>query len=107
MTEPARCCARATHGGAHAFHDEKAAAGYPYPFGSAAEMLRMGAESGKSIAEMKRANEAARHPDADARRRLDGIWEAMDACIDRGLRMEGELPGGLKVRRAQRSIHDN
>jgi L-serine dehydratase len=33
---------REAHGGAEAFHDEKAAAGYPHPFGSAEEMLRDG-----------------------------------------------------------------
>ena len=49
------------HGGAQALHDEKEAAGYPYPFGSAAEMLEMGRRAGKTIAEMKWANETARH----------------------------------------------
>ena len=38
--------------------------------------------------------------------RLDQIWEAMDACIERGLRMEGTLPGGLGVERRARAIHD-
>jgi L-serine dehydratase len=27
------------------------------------------------------------------------VWHAMDDCIERGLRMEGELPGGLRVKR--------
>ncbi|MFW5655719.1 MAG: L-serine ammonia-lyase [Roseicyclus sp.] len=103
MTERER--ARADHGGADAFHHEKAAAGYPYPFGSAAEMLRMGREAGKTIAEMKWANETARVPEAEVRERLDGIWQAMDDCIERGLRMEGELPGGLRVKRRARAIH--
>jgi len=30
---------------------------------------------------------------------LDRVWAAMRACIDRGLGREGELPGGLRVRR--------
>jgi L-serine dehydratase len=101
----AREMARQSQGGASDFHDEKAAAGYPYPFGSAAEMLRMGREAGKSIAEMKWANETARMPRDEVRARLDALWEAMDACIDRGLRMEGELPGGLRVKRRARAIH--
>ena len=41
----------------------------PYPFRNAAEMLAMARESGLSIAEMKRANEEARHRAARARRR--------------------------------------
>ena len=93
-------------GGAAAFHADKAAAGYPYPFGSAAEMLAMGTASGRSIAAMKWANECAHHGAAEADRRLDAVWEAMDACIERGLRVEGELPGGLMVRRRAKHIHD-
>jgi len=77
----------------------------PYPFRSAAEMLAMGRASGLAIAQMKRANEeAVSGPGLDAR--LDAIWQAMDACIDRGLRQEGTLPGGLKVRRRAKAIHE-
>ncbi|MCR9069932.1 MAG: L-serine ammonia-lyase [Rhodobacteraceae bacterium] len=93
-------------GGAAAFHADKAAAGYPHPFGSAAEMLEMGTASGLTIAEMKWANECAHHGRAEAERRLEAVWQAMDACIERGLRVEGELPGGLKVRRRAKHIHD-
>jgi len=93
-------------GGAETFHDEKEAAGYPYPFGSAQEMLAMGKAQGKSIAEMKWANETARHDAGAVQKRLDAVWHAMDDCIDRGLRMEGELPGGLMVKRRAKAIHD-
>jgi len=94
------------HGGANALHAEKAAIGYPYPFGSAQEMLAMARASGKSIAQMKWENETANANRASVRDRLDGIWHAMDACIDRGLRMEGELPGGLMVKRRAKHIHE-
>lgn len=93
-------------GGAQAFHDEKEAAGHPYPFGSAADMLAIGRAAGKTIAEMKWANETARHSASDIRARLDAVWQAMDDCIDRGLRMEGELPGGLRVKRRAKTIHE-
>ncbi len=84
--------------------ERTAARGYPYPFGSAADMLAMGTASGLSIAAMKRANERVDAGDAlDAR--LDAIWSAMDECIARGLRQEGVLPGGLSVRRRARGIH--
>ncbi|WP_265499722.1 L-serine ammonia-lyase [Paracoccus beibuensis] len=76
----------------------------PYPFADAAQMLAMGRSSGKSIAAMKRANEEAQGAtDLDAR--LDRLAQAMNACIDRGLREEGILPGGLKVRRRAAGIH--
>ena len=53
---------------------------------------------------MKRANETAGgHAPLDAG--LDRLWSVMDACIDRGLATDGTLPGGLKVRRRARAIH--
>lgn len=77
----------------------------PFPFRTAAEMLAMGKAAGLSIAQMKRMNEeAVGGSGLDAR--LDRIWEAMDGCIARGLRQEGILPGGLKVRRRARAIHE-
>ena len=92
---------------AQTLHAAKAAMGYPYPFGSAAEMLEMGHASGKSIAEMKRANECV-HQGIGPREltvQIDRICQVMNACIDRGLRMEGILPGGLKVKRRAKAIH--
>jgi L-serine dehydratase len=75
----------------------------PYPFGSAVDMLAMGTASGLSIAQMKRANEAARGT-ADLDQRVMAIWDVMDRCIDRGLRTEGILPGGLNVKRRAANI---
>jgi L-serine dehydratase len=93
------------HGGPEAFHAEKEEAGYPFPFGSAEEMLEMGARSGKTIAEMKRANELSHMDGATLERRMQEVWEAMDACIERGLRIDGILPGGLSVKRRAKAIH--
>jgi L-serine dehydratase len=77
----------------------------PYPFRNAAEMLAMGQASGRTIAQMKRANEeAVSGPGLDGR--LDAVWQAMDACISRGFRQEGVLPGGLRVRRRAKAIHE-
>ena len=66
----------------------------------------MGQISGKTIAEMKWDNEATHGGRAEVRQRLDAIWSAMDACIDRGLAQDGVLPGGLKVRRRAKAIHE-
>ncbi|ROU00136.1 L-serine ammonia-lyase [Histidinibacterium lentulum] len=79
----------------------------PFPFRSAAEMLEMAAASGLSVAAMKRANERARAPGRDPDAGLMRVWEAMAACIDRGLAAEGILPGGLSVRRRARAIHES
>jgi len=78
----------------------------PYPFHSAAEMLRMCGETGKSVADLKRANELSRVDPATLEAGLARIWQAMRDCMDRGLATEGELPGGLKVKRRAKPIHD-
>ncbi len=78
----------------------------PFAFTSAAEMLEMATQSGKSIADMKRANERACQPGVDLDKGIARIWEVMNACIDRGLTTEGILPGGLHVRRRAKGIHD-
>ncbi len=79
---------------------------WPYPFSTAAQMLRMARESGLSVADMKRANEAVARAPAAVATGLDGIWAAMDACIGRGLSREGDLPGGLRVRRRAKRIRE-
>jgi L-serine dehydratase len=84
----------------------KKQAGYKYPFSTAREMLALGVKHGKTIAEMKRANEGAHIDPAQLDERLDGIWKTMSGCIDRGLREDGILPGGLNVRRRAKKIHE-
>ena len=69
-------------------------------------MLDMAARSGLTIAQMKRANEEAVMGRGALDDGLDAIWQAMDSCVERGLRGEGIMPGGLKVRRRARGIHD-
>jgi L-serine dehydratase len=77
----------------------------PYPFKSAAEMLEMSRASGLSIAQMKRANEVSRNGEIHLREGTRRLWQVMSDCIDRGLTAEGELPGGLRVKRRARAIH--
>jgi len=78
----------------------------PYPFANAREMLEMAASSGLSIAEMKRANELTYRSADELDAGLDGIWDAMRGCIERGLTQDGIMPGGLKVRRRARALHE-
>ena len=79
----------------------------PYPFKSAVEMLEMAERSGKTIAEMKKANEVSRGGPENLRSGVARLWEVMNGCIERGLENEGELPGGLMVRRRARGIHQS
>ncbi|TCD13238.1 L-serine ammonia-lyase [Oricola cellulosilytica] len=78
----------------------------PYPFRTAKEMLAMAKRSGLSIAQMKRANEETGKSRIEVNDGLDALWSAMDGCIERGLRGEGVMPGGLKVKRRARQIHE-
>ncbi len=78
----------------------------PYPFKSAAEMLEMAKASGLSIAEMKRANEISRRSVSDLDAGMRRLWQVMNDCIDRGLENDGILPGGLKVKRRAKGIHE-
>ena len=79
----------------------------PYPFESGAEMLEMAQAAGASIADMMLSNEMARRSKADVEAGLDEIVSAMFACIERGVRAQGVLPGGLKVQRRARQVLQN
>jgi L-serine dehydratase len=71
----------------------------PYPFHSGDELLARCSEAGKTIAEVILANEMAWRSEAEIRAGLLTIWKAMQACVARGIREAGVLPGGLKVSR--------
>ncbi len=94
-----------SRGDADALHAQKEAQGFPYPFGSAAEMLAMAKASGKTISQMKEVNELSQMTKVQLDQSLARIRDAMFDCIDRGLRMDGILPGGLSVRRRAKNIH--
>lgn len=78
----------------------------PYPFSTAKQMLEMARSSGLSIADMKRANELTKMSEQELNDGLEAIWAAMASCIDRGLKVDGIMPGGLKVRRRAKSIFE-
>jgi L-serine dehydratase len=82
------------------------AAPVPYPYATAAELLALCGRHGLSIAQVQLANEEALRPRADIEDGLDAIRDAMFACIDRGLRLDGELPGGLRVKRRAKGLFE-
>jgi L-serine dehydratase len=79
----------------------------PYPFDSGEELLELAAKAGLTIADLMRANERARRSDAEIDAGLDEIAAAMYSCIDRGMRTDGVLPGGLKVQRRAYQVHQS
>jgi L-serine dehydratase len=77
----------------------------PHPFESGADLLQRAADAGLSIAGVMGANELARMDQTELDAGVDRIFQAMEACIDRGMRETGVLPGGLDVKRRARQIH--
>lgn len=77
----------------------------PYRFCSGADLLRIAADEGLSIAEIMRANERTRQEDEAISAGIRAIADAMSACIDRGILQDGILPGGLRVKRRAPLIH--
>ncbi|MBQ5945861.1 L-serine ammonia-lyase [Massilia sp. ST3] len=83
---------------------EAPAASVPFPFSTMADLLAHGRQHGLSIPHMLRANELARMSEADLDAGLDRIWQVMRDCIAHGLVTEGQLPGGLNVKRRAASL---
>ena len=65
----------------------------PYPFRSGAELLARGRESGLSIAELMRANEAALRSEGEADAHVERVLDVMFTCIERGLVAFGPAAG--------------
>jgi L-serine dehydratase len=78
----------------------------PFSFGSGHNMLKMSSDSGKSIASMKRTNEREYLSKNDLDQGLDNIWQAMQTCVENGLKTEGALPGSLNLSRRAKKLHD-
>ncbi len=76
----------------------------PYPFKTAAELLKMCAENRLSISDVMLANEKTVRPEADIRAGLLRIWGVMQDCVRRGIATPGVLPG-LGVKRRASEMH--
>ena len=77
----------------------------PFPFRTGDELLAMTTAQGCSIAQIMRRNERYWRSDAEIDAGLMNIWRVMQACVERGCRTEGILPGGFKVRRRAAALH--
>ncbi|SPA27876.1 L-serine deaminase I [Cupriavidus taiwanensis] len=71
----------------------------PHPFRSGKDMLQMARDSGKSIARLMLENELTWRSEQEVVDGLLHIWDVMQACVARGCRTDGELPGPFKVKR--------
>ncbi|SDP57409.1 L-serine dehydratase [Rhodoferax sp. OV413] len=77
----------------------------PYPFHSGDELLQQCKTAGLSIAELMRRNEQHWRSDAEIDAGLQKIWAVMQACVVRGCRTQGVLPGGFKVKRRAADLY--
>ena len=71
----------------------------PYPFLSAVNLLIHCANHDMSISDVMMANEKTWRSEAEIRKGLLDIWKVMRNCVNKGCRIEGILPGGMKVKR--------
>jgi L-serine dehydratase len=76
-----------------------------HPFSSGDELMALTRALGLSIAQLMRVNERAWRTDAELDAGLDYIWDTMKACVARGCRTEGHLPGMMKVKRRASELH--
>ncbi|MFG6413346.1 L-serine ammonia-lyase [Roseateles sp. DC23W] len=77
----------------------------PYPFKTGDELLVQTKRHGLSIAELMRRNECHWRSEAEIDAGLMNIWAVMQACVTRGCKTEGILPGGFKVKRRAAQLH--
>lgn len=71
----------------------------PYPFNNAKALFSLCNEHNLTIADIMLANEQALAPDRECRADLFAIANIMQDCIEKGCHAEGNLPGGLQVKR--------
>jgi L-serine dehydratase len=75
-------------------------AGEPrFAYSTSESLLQVAADNKLTIAELLMRNETAWQSEDDVYKGIDAIWGAMQACIDRGLRTDGVLPGKMSVLR--------
>ena len=84
------------------FHDN---INRPHRFSCADELIKIATEKGLSISTIMLENEKCLNDEATVRTKLVEIWQAMRASVDRGIRTEGILPGGLKVARRAPALY--
>ena len=78
----------------------------PYPFRTGADLLEHCASTGLPISEIMLANELSWRSAAEVRDGLLDIWAVMAECVRNGCTHEGVLPGGLKVPRRAKALHE-
>jgi L-serine dehydratase len=77
----------------------------PFPVNTSEDLLHWCRKTGLTISEVVMENETAWRSEAETKIGVLNIWQTMRDCMYRGCHSQGELPGGLHVRR--RAYHLN
>ena len=80
---------------------------FPFPIEKGVQLLAYCKNEQKSISEIVLANELSLRSGDAINRQLQRIWETMLECMYIGCHTEGNLPGGLNVRRRAFDMHKN
>lgn len=77
----------------------------PYPFKTGEGLLKLCKSHNKPISTLMMQNEKAWLGEEQIRTNLLKIWQVMQACVQRGMREEGVMPGGMKVKRRAANLY--
>ncbi len=80
---------------------------FPFPIQNGNELLAFCAHEKKSISEIVLQNELSLRNSIEIDHQLKHIWNTMLECMYIGCHTEGNLPGGLNVRRRAFDMHKN
>lgn len=79
----------------------------PFPIKKASDLKTHIAKSGLSLPEVIMENEKSIHSEVIIRQNIEALFTTMKSCILKGVKTEGELPGGLKVVRRSKVLLEN
>ncbi|WP_034045040.1 L-serine ammonia-lyase [Wocania ichthyoenteri] len=80
---------------------------FPYPIDKGTELLQFCKNLNLPISQVVLENEKSIRSEEDIDSELQRIWDTMLECMYIGCHTEGNLPGGLNVRRRAYDIHQN
>ena len=78
---------------------------YPYPFDTAEQLLQLCQNEGISISTLMMENEKVVNDKHSIEAQLHQIYQTMRESVENGIKNEGILPGGLKVKRRAPALH--
>ena len=78
----------------------------PYAFSSGEQLLELCKTHDASVSDLMLANEQVWRTEAEVREGILQLWAVMQKCVETGMRTQGILPGGLKVKRRAAALYN-